>query len=325
MTTDILFLRKYAPGATSTGHAFHKLAMIDSLTGRLRSMNTTPATPEMMLGQMKLEGTMYRGAEPTLEGQLTSDLLRRAIEALPEGAYIPRDEARGPPLVVLGPDAFTGVKDGAYALREGVLVIRNGNSFEPTSLSVSAEMRIKGMMAVRDAVRLVFRTQLEDAPDERIIEARKLLNTIYDSFVSRYSPLSSRDNLRAFASDPDQPLLLSLEIYDAETRHAQKSAIFERRTLERHKARSTSRPPLRRWRSPSMRSEEFIGRSWRSSRGKAPRHLQRELDSLVYPQPPRRMGNRRLLFKRQRAREAQDRRGRCQSRSLLPTAATLKP
>jgi hypothetical protein len=31
------------------------------------------------------------------------------------------------------------------------------------------------MLAVRDAVRLVFQTQLEDAPEERITEARKLL------------------------------------------------------------------------------------------------------------------------------------------------------
>jgi N12 class adenine-specific DNA methylase len=58
------------------------------------------------------------------------------------------------------------------------------------------------MMAVRDAVRLVFRTQLEDAPEERIIEARKLLNSIYDSFVARYGALSSRDNSRAFRIRP---------------------------------------------------------------------------------------------------------------------------
>ena len=120
-------------------------------------------------------------------------------------------------------------------MRDGALVIRNGNSFEPAGLSVSVEARVKGMMAVRDAVRLVFRTQLDDAPEERIIEARKLLNSIYDSFVSRYGALSSRDNLRAFSSDPDLPLLLSLENYDAEEKRARKTAIFERRTLEKRK------------------------------------------------------------------------------------------
>ena len=141
------------------------------------------------------------------------------------------------------------------------------------------------MMAVRDAVRLVFRTQLEDAPEERIIEARKLLNSIYDSFVARYGALSSRDNIRAFSSDPDQPLLLSLEIYDAETRRAQKTAIFERRTLERHKpaehvetaaeALAISLNEAGRIHWPLM--EKLTGHS--------SRHLQRELDSLVYRNP----------------------------------------
>jgi ABC-type lipopolysaccharide export system ATPase subunit len=34
------------------------------------------------------------------------------------------------------------------------------------------------MLAVRDAVRLVFQTQLENAPEENIVEARRLLNEI---------------------------------------------------------------------------------------------------------------------------------------------------
>ena len=102
-------------------------------------------------------------------------------------------------------------------MRDGAIVIRNGNSFEPTSLSATAAARVRGMMAVRDAVRLVFKTQLDDAPEERIIEARKLLNQHLRLLRLRgYGPLSSRENIRAFAGDPDQPLLLSLENYDAE-------------------------------------------------------------------------------------------------------------
>jgi hypothetical protein len=96
-------------------------------------------------------------------------------------------------------------------LRDGAIVMRSGNGFEPTSLSADAAARIRGMMAIRDGVRLVFKTQLEDAPEERIVEARKLLNNLYDSFTCRYGPLSSRENIRAYGGDPDQPLLLSLE------------------------------------------------------------------------------------------------------------------
>ena len=82
------------------------------------------------------------------------------------------------------------------------------------------------MMAVRDAVRYVFKTQLDDAPEAEIIEARRLLNRMYDAFVWRHGPLSSRENIRAFAGDPDHPLLLSLENYDPETKRARKTADF---------------------------------------------------------------------------------------------------
>ena len=91
------------------------------------------------------------------------------------------------------------------------------------------------MLGVRDAVRRVFQTQLDDAPEDRIVEARRRLNSVYDAFVRRFGPVSSRDNVKAFAGDPDQPLLLSLENYDPETKRAAKTAIFERRTLERYR------------------------------------------------------------------------------------------
>ena len=91
------------------------------------------------------------------------------------------------------------------------------------------------MLGVRDAIRRVFQTQLDDAPEDQIVEARRRLNTVYDAFARRFGPVSSRDNVKAFAGDPDQPLLLSLENYDPETNRAAKTAIFERRTLERYR------------------------------------------------------------------------------------------
>ncbi len=140
-------------------------------------------------------------------------------------------------------------------------------------------------MAVRDAVRLVFRTQLEDAPEDRIIEARKLLNDIYDSFVARYGALSSRDNLRAFASDPDQPLLLSLEIYDGETRRAQKAAIFERRTLQSHRTAEHVETAAEALAISLNETGRIHWPLMERITGYSSRQLQRELDSQVYRNP----------------------------------------
>ena len=133
-----------------------------------------------------------------------------------------------------GGDVFWGDQP-AYAIRDGLLAIRRGAVFETAKVPGAVAWRIRNMLAVRDAVRVVFRTQLDDAPEKRIAEARLLLNETYDSFVSRYGPLSSRENVKAFAGDPDQPLLFSLETYDPESKRALKTAIFERRTLERYK------------------------------------------------------------------------------------------
>ena len=236
VTTDILFLRKRAPGAPPAGHAWRGLETIDSTDGPIAVNEYYARHPEMMLGIMKLQGTMYRGSEPTLEGRSRRSCSDgRARNPCRRALTSQGTKRRGPPHALLAGDAFTGIKDGAYAERNGAIVIRDGASFKPTTLTGTAAARDSAMMPVRDAVRLVFRTQLENAPEERIVEGRQLLNSIYDSFVGVYGDLSSRDNLRAFQSDPDQPLLLSLEIYDAETRHAQKTAIFDRRTLEQHK------------------------------------------------------------------------------------------
>jgi N12 class adenine-specific DNA methylase len=102
---------------------------------------------------------------------------------------------------------------------------------------------------------------------------------------SRYGALSCRDNRRAFANDPDLPLLLSLENYDPETKRAHKTAIFQRRTLERHKVAShveTAAEALaislnERGRIHWPLMEKLTCRS--------PKQLQRELDGLVYRNP----------------------------------------
>jgi hypothetical protein len=240
VTTDILFFQKRAPGNIPRGEAWRDLATIDTPDGAVAVNEYFARHPEMMLGQMRLEGTMYREREPTLAGELSPERLKQAVASLPEGICAPRhagpDRARPPPENKdLADIDGSNVKDGAYAVRDGLLAIRRGAVFETAKVPGGVAWRIRGMLAVRDAIRVVFRTQLDDAPEERITEARRLLNDVYDSFVSRYGPLSSRENVKAFAGDPDQPLLLSLEFYDPESKRARKTAIFERRTLERYK------------------------------------------------------------------------------------------
>ena len=145
--------------------------------------------------------------------------------------------------------------------------------------------RIRGMLQVRDAVREVFRTQLAEAPEETITEARRHLNRSYDLFVSRFGPLNATQNVRAFANDPDQPLLLSLEEFNPETKLATKTAIFDRRTLERYR-------PVERVETASealLVSLNETGQiNWprmEALTGKPASDLQDELGSLAYRNP----------------------------------------
>src|ERR1035441_6922682 len=206
VTTDILFLKKRTPGPANSGEGWRDLATIDTPDGPVAVNEYFARHPQMMLGNMRLEGTMYRDREPTLTGELTPDLLQRAISSLPENIYAARntlpDRARPPPENNLADIDSADVKDGAYAIRDGLLAIRRGSEFETAKVPGSVAFRIRGMLAVPDAIRMVFRTQLDDAPAERITEARKLLNDIYDSFTFRYGPLSSRENINAVADIP---------------------------------------------------------------------------------------------------------------------------
>jgi N12 class adenine-specific DNA methylase len=239
----------------------------------------------MMLGRLRLDGTMYRGAEPTLVGDLTPAILKSAIQRLPAGAYVPRDKGRAPPRQILQAEEVASVKDGAFADRDGQLYIRSGHRFEPANISAVSAARVRGMMEVRDAVRNVFKTQLDDAPDDVIAGERRHLNRVYDLFLRRHGPISSRENIRAFAGDPDQPLLLSLEDYDPETKRATKTAIFRQRTLERYKPAEhveTAAEAL------AISLNEFGAIDWprmMKLTGRTEKQLQRELDAMVYRNP----------------------------------------
>ncbi len=284
VTTDILFLQKRTPGTLPAGDPWCDLAPHETADeGQFFINEYFARNPHMMLGHMAHEGTMYRANDPTLVGELTPEILARAVATLPAGIMTNRQRTGIEHSTE--PADVSGVKEGAYALRDGNLFIRNGAGFEPANLPATATSRVRGMMAVRDAVRAVFQTQLDDAPEERISEARKRLNEIYDDYVRRHGPLSSRENIKAFADDPDHPLLLSLENYDPEAKRATKTAIFERRTLERYKPVENVETAAEALTVSLNETGEIDWPRMEQLTGRTARQMQRELGSLAYRNP----------------------------------------
>jgi N12 class adenine-specific DNA methylase len=241
VTTDIVMLRKRLPGETPQGPAWRTVSEItNSLEEAIPINEYYAARPEMMLGEMKLAGRMYQRGEPTLEsnGQDLAELLRAAITRLPLNVFEARRTQTLPANVEQKYPAPEEVKPNAYCIIQGDICIREEDNVRVLSaLNNQTRQRIRRLIQVRDAVRRCLRSQLEGHDETEVLAARQQLNQAYDSFVSRHGPISERANTSAFRGDPDLPLLLSLEHYDEETKHATKAAIFRERTIQR------ARPP----------------------------------------------------------------------------------
>ncbi len=285
VTTDILFLQKRSPELSWPAESWTALAAIDTEEGPIEINEYFARHPEMMLGRMQIERGQY-GVAPELIGHIDTTVLAEAISRLPNDVYRVRES---PSSAVRVADeqvpTHDAIKDGGLADRDGQIVIRRGGSFEPLLLPSSVGARIRGMLEVRNALREVFRTQLSDSDDQSIAAARIRLNRAYDYFVSRFGPLHSRENVKAFAGDPDHPLLLSLEEFDPETKRATKTPVFERRTLERYS-------PVDRVETASeallVSLNETGGINWprmESLTARCPADLQDELGPLAYRNP----------------------------------------
>jgi N12 class adenine-specific DNA methylase len=237
VTTDIVMLRKRLPGETPKGPEWMQTVEITNSVGETISINEYfAAHPEMMLGEMRLEGRMYGRGEATLVSNKRdlAEQLAEAIALLPR--HIFRREIKKVEKLSLS-NTFPApehVKPNAYTIANGQIAIRDEDRLRLlTGLSSQVAGRIRGLIRVRDAMRRCLLAQVKEADEGEVASSREQLNHAYDYFAARFGPISERANTSAFRGDPDQPLLLSLENYNEETRRATKAAIFRERTIQK--------------------------------------------------------------------------------------------
>ncbi|HUJ10680.1 MAG TPA: DEAD/DEAH box helicase [Verrucomicrobiae bacterium] len=239
VTTDIVMLRKLNPGETPSGPAWKETAEHIDAKGETIYINEYfVERPHMMLGTMELSGRMYRDNEPTLasDGRDLAEALQEAVGNLPQNIYRAQKRAVAPRTLDQTFPAPDHVKPNAFVMVHDDVAVRVGDSLKTLpGLPAETKVRIRRLIRVRDAVRECLRSQLDGSSEADIVAARELLNQAYDSFVARFGPISGRANTRAFDGDPDLPLLLSLEVYDEETKRATKTAIFRERTIHHQK------------------------------------------------------------------------------------------
>ena len=239
VTTDIVFLRKRAPGEKVGGQPWRESRPLGAETNPIFLNEYYHAHPEMMLGRLeRVEHGMYGREEVRLsaDGRDLGEALAGAVAKLPAGVFKPISEQQAAAMRQTIP-VPPGVKPNAYVLTNeggGGIAVRDGDELRLlTDLPPLLARRIRRLIYVRDAARDCLRAQVENRPDAEVEAARFRLNQDYDYFNGQFGPVSHTANVRAFAGDPDLPLLLSLENYDDDTNTATKTAIFRERTIQR--------------------------------------------------------------------------------------------
>jgi hypothetical protein len=200
VTTDLLFLQRRRDAAASPDArpwtAVAEVATTTTGDGPAAINEYFAGHPEMMLGTLALEAGRF-GKELTLNGTLTQARLDAATARLPQDIY-QRPQSLPFRAAHVTQPLIEGVKDGAYCEHQDRFFLRRGNSFEARELSPGNAQRLRGLIAIREAVRDVLRTQLNDVSDTVICAAHEHLNHVYDRFVGNFGPVSNRENIRAY-------------------------------------------------------------------------------------------------------------------------------
>lgn len=233
VTSDIIFLQKRDRMIDIEPDWVH----LDTDENGIRMNSYFVQHPEMVLGEMVIESTRF-GMDSTckpyedaaLAGQLQEAIqnLHAEITAY-EVEELEDEEDHSIP-------ADPSVRNFSYTISDGTVYFRENSRMYPVEVSVTAENRIRGMIALRDCVRKLIEYQTEGYPNEEIQKEQVELNRLYDEYTKKYGLLSSRGNSLAFGEDSSYCLLCSLEVLDEEGNLKQKADMFTKRTIRPHEA-----------------------------------------------------------------------------------------
>ncbi len=183
------------------------------------------AHPEMVLGQAGATSSRYSSAEYTVAlppggREAVSSALRQRLRALPAGLLAPAPASTIPPLLAApisaAEDHDGRVPEGAHVVVQDILRVCRGGRLVDPQLSPAQTLRVRELLALRDAARAALRLQLDNAGESAILEGQQRLNAVYDGFVFRFGPVNAAANAGALGNDPSAFFLRALERWDTE-------------------------------------------------------------------------------------------------------------
>lgn len=267
VTTDIIFLRKRGAGEQLEGTpAWLETVTVQTPEGPTRINEYYAQRPEMMLGEMRLIGEMYRAKSPVLIGS-PENLAARIMDAakhMPAKVFTQRTAGIETPVQsyeLVEP----GTKEGQFFTKKGKLFQNVMGAAVPQKASGKVLKRLRSLIDMRDTVNALMAKQYNSAAvDTSTDDLRKQLNTQYDAFVKEFGPLGkevvtrsmvkpkrgepyeqvrrSYPNQALFNTDPDAFKVFAIEEYNAETGKAFKRAIFSTDIVKPYKRPAVSGP-----------------------------------------------------------------------------------
>lgn len=314
VVTDIIFLQKLQDGETGNPEAWTDMADVETVHPKTGERFTFTVNryfvdhPEMVVGTHAPTGKMRQANQYNVDppAEPLALALGKAVANLPRDVYVPA----GKPLAELAAaDAVVpeGVKVHGYYMEGEAIMQRLPDSVGQRQARAvefkdgMAPKRAARMIRIRDTLRSLMRLELsEDATDGHIKVMRANLNNEYDAFRKTFGYINQPANRRAFADDPDLPLLESLEPkFDpglgteaakkrnevARKPSAEKADIFSKRVLQplrEVKSVGTAKDALvvslnERGRIDPEHMAEIYGKPWDD--------IHRELGELVYLDP----------------------------------------
>ena len=218
VTTDILAFRKKDGQPFAHAESFINARPME--TGKI--IDGVPETvevneyyhrhPDMMLGRMTREGTMYERDSPALIAHPDKELvpqLREAVGKLPKNIAHKQECIAEPEQLTF---ARANQKEGSYQIQNGVVYqVRGGVLATPDfGEDLLLAKQAKGWIALREAAKEMFARELDAKSSDGEIEAgRRTLRQLYDAYVHTYKRVNK--SCRAFLNDPESSIPAALE------------------------------------------------------------------------------------------------------------------
>ena len=203
--------------------------------------------PEMLLGKLTVD-KLYGGKNRlglSGDGRDLPLAIRQAFSLLPAGIYnsqpltsttTPAPKSKS---ILIPASLQASTKPYNYVWHNNQPWQAIDGRLVPVEAEGIPRLRLYWLIQVREAVKEVLGVQMNGGSDRELSKAQKYLENTYNIFVSRYDWLNSVGNRRVFADDPEYPLLLALENYDADApQKTTKTDIFSKRTIQTYQPKT---------------------------------------------------------------------------------------